>query len=155
MISGLEGRGGLFSEGRKVLPHSIGRQLGSRTLLSTAPEDGRLRGGSLTCLHQDPDHGLGGGRRALKNLCCGSLKRDPHGPFYIILRALNCYDFGNNDPASLAFARMPRAEARGGMAARDRGVARRVKSGSFTQSAFSEKNPSWQSSLEQRQMPRE
>jgi len=31
----------------------------------------------------------------------------------------------------LAFARMPRAEARGGMARGDRGVARRAKSGSF------------------------
>ena len=33
--------------------------------------------------------------------------------------------------ASLAFARMPRAEARGGMATGDRGVARRVKPGGF------------------------
>jgi len=31
----------------------------------------------------------------------------------------------------LAFARMPRAEARGGVARGDRGVARRAKSGSF------------------------
>ncbi len=48
---------GVFSESRKVLPHSLvrpfgrelrtERQLGSRTLLSTAPKDGRLRGGSL------------------------------------------------------------------------------------------------------------
>jgi hypothetical protein len=76
------------------------RQLGSRTLPSTAPRDGRLRGGSLTCLHQALDHGLGGVRRVQKNLCCGSLKRDPHGPFYIILKALSCYDFENNIPAS-------------------------------------------------------
>jgi hypothetical protein len=32
---------------------------------------------------------------------------------------------------SLAFARMPRAEARGGMARGDRGVARRAKPGGF------------------------
>ncbi len=32
---------------------------------------------------------------------------------------------------SLAFARMPRTEARGGMATGDRGVARRVKPGGF------------------------
>ncbi len=32
---------------------------------------------------------------------------------------------------SLAFARMPRAEARGGMATGDRGVARREKPGGF------------------------
>ena len=32
---------------------------------------------------------------------------------------------------SLAFARMPRTEARGGMATDDRGVARRVKPGGF------------------------
>ena len=61
MISGLEGRGGLFSEGRKVLPHSIDpssavallrrveRQLGPETLPSTAPEDSRLREGGLPC----------------------------------------------------------------------------------------------------------
>ena len=72
MISGLEGRGGLFSEGRKVLPHSIERQLGSRTLYCTAPGDGRLRGGSLPCLHQAPDHGLGGVRRAEK-VCVAAL----------------------------------------------------------------------------------
>jgi hypothetical protein len=33
-----------------------------------APRDGRLRGGSLPCLHQTPDHGLRGVRQALKNL---------------------------------------------------------------------------------------
>jgi hypothetical protein len=32
---------------------------------------------------------------------------------------------------SLAFARMPRVEARGGMATGDRGVARRAKTGGF------------------------
>ena len=45
---------GVFSESRKVLPHSMERQLGSRTLLSTAPEDNRLRGGSLPCLAAGP-----------------------------------------------------------------------------------------------------
>jgi hypothetical protein len=38
------------------------------TIGGQAPEDGRLRGGSLTCLYQAPDHGLGGVRRAQKNL---------------------------------------------------------------------------------------
>ncbi len=37
----------------------------------------------------------------------------------------------DNFLVSLAFARMPRAEARGGMATGDRGVARRVKPGGF------------------------
>ncbi len=76
---------GVFSESRKILPHSMERpfglerldlssstglraerQLGPETLPSTAPEDGRLREGSLLCLHQAPDHGLGGVRRAQK-----------------------------------------------------------------------------------------
>jgi hypothetical protein len=68
---------GVFSESRKILPHSIERQLGPGTLPSTAPEDVRLREGGLLCLHHAPDHGLGGVRQALKNLCCGSLKRPP------------------------------------------------------------------------------
>ncbi len=68
---------GVFSESRKILPHSIERQLGPGTLPSTAPEDGRLREGSLLCLHHAPDHGLGGVRQAFKNLCCGLLKRPP------------------------------------------------------------------------------
>jgi hypothetical protein len=55
---------GVFSENRKILPHSIERQLGPGTLPSTAPEDGRLREGSLLCLHHAPDHGLGGVRRS-------------------------------------------------------------------------------------------
>ncbi len=93
MISGVEGRGGLFSEGRKVRPHYIERQLGPLALPSTAPEDGRLRGGSLPCLLQVPDHGLGGVRLPQKSLCCGSLKRDPHGPFCLSFKALNCYQF--------------------------------------------------------------
>ena len=69
---------GVFSESRKILPHSmerpfglelrVERQLGPETLPSTAPEDGRLREGSLHCLYRTPDHGLGGVRRALKNL---------------------------------------------------------------------------------------
>ncbi len=72
---------GVFSESRKILPQSIERQLGPGTLPSTAPEDGRLREGSLPCLRQAPDHGLGGVRRALNNLCCGLLKRPPsNGP---------------------------------------------------------------------------
>jgi hypothetical protein len=62
---------GVSFRGRKVLPHSMERQLGPETLPSTAPEDSRLRGGSLPCLHHAPDHGLGGVRQALKNLCCG------------------------------------------------------------------------------------
>ena len=59
---------GVFSENRKILPHSMERQLGPETLPSTAPEDGRLREGSLLCLHHAPDHGLGGVRQAFKNL---------------------------------------------------------------------------------------
>jgi hypothetical protein len=27
----------------------------------------------------------------LAGKCCGSLKRDPHGPFCLIFKALNCY----------------------------------------------------------------
>jgi hypothetical protein len=68
---------GVFSEGRRILSHSMERQLGPETLPSTAPEDGRLREGSLPCLHHAPDHGLGGVRQAFKNLCCGLLKRPP------------------------------------------------------------------------------
>jgi hypothetical protein len=68
---------GVFSENRKVLPHSMERQLAPEILPSTAPEDGRLREGNLLCLHRAPDHGLGGVRQAFKNLCCGSLKRPP------------------------------------------------------------------------------
>ena len=45
---------GVFSESRKILPHSMERQLGPETLPSTAPEDGRLREGSLPCLAADP-----------------------------------------------------------------------------------------------------
>jgi len=37
----------------------------------------------------------------------------------------------STDSLRLAFARMPRAEARGGMARGDRGGARRAKSGGF------------------------
>jgi hypothetical protein len=59
---------GVFSEDRKILPHSIERQLGPESLPSTAPEDGRLREGSLLCLHHAPDHGLGGVPQAFKNL---------------------------------------------------------------------------------------
>jgi hypothetical protein len=72
MIRGFNGRGGLFLESRNVLPHSIERQLGSRTLLSTAPEDGRLREDSLPCLCRTPDHGLWGVRRAEK-ICVAAL----------------------------------------------------------------------------------
>jgi hypothetical protein len=72
MIRGLNGRGGLFSECRKVLPHFMERQLGSRTLLSTAPEDGRLREDGLLCLRRTPNHGLGGVRRAEK-ICVAAL----------------------------------------------------------------------------------
>jgi hypothetical protein len=68
IITGLNGRGGLFSESRKILPHSMERQLGPEILPSTAPEDGRLREGSLPCLHHAPDHGLGGVRQAEKIL---------------------------------------------------------------------------------------
>jgi hypothetical protein len=68
---------GVFSENRKILPHSMERQLGPETLPSTAPEDGRLREGALLCLLHAPDHGLGGVRQAFKNLCCGPLKRPP------------------------------------------------------------------------------
>ncbi len=40
-------------------------------------------------------------------------------------------DMGEAQVILLAFARMPRVEARGGMATRDRGVARRAKTGGF------------------------
>jgi hypothetical protein len=68
---------GVFSENRKILSHSMERQLGLETLPSTAPEDGRLREGGLLCLLHAPDHSLGGVRQAFKNLCCGPLKRPP------------------------------------------------------------------------------
>jgi hypothetical protein len=71
---------GVFSESRKILPHSIERQLGPETLPSTAPEDGRLRGGSLLCLHQAPDHGLGGVPRALKIVLRSSEKTPLNRP---------------------------------------------------------------------------
>jgi len=55
---------GVFSESRKILPHSmerpfglelrVERQLGPETLPSTAPEKGRLREGSLPCLLAGP-----------------------------------------------------------------------------------------------------
>ena len=56
------------------------RQLGLETLPSTAPEDGRLRGGSLPCLRQAPDHGLGGVRRALKIVLRSSEKTPLNRP---------------------------------------------------------------------------
>ena len=56
------------------------RQLSPETLPSTAPEDGRLRGGSLPCLRQAPDHGLGGVRRALKIVLRSSEKTPLNRP---------------------------------------------------------------------------
>ena len=52
-------RGDLFSEGRKVLPHSIERQLGPEILRRTAPEDSLRCNGNLLCLHGLPEHGIG------------------------------------------------------------------------------------------------
>ncbi len=86
----MKGRGDLFSEGRKALPHSIERpfglelraerQLGPEILHSTAPEENLRCNGNLLCLRSVPEHGPGGVRQAVKNLCCGLQKRDPHGP---------------------------------------------------------------------------
>jgi hypothetical protein len=88
---------GVFSESRKILPHSMERQLGPDTLPSTAPEDGRLREGSLLCLRHAPDHGLGGVPRAFKNLCCGSLKRPPSiGPVRYKKRRQRLKDYEKN-----------------------------------------------------------
>ena len=71
---------GVFSESRKILPHSMERQLSLEILSSTSPEDGRLREGRLLCLRQAPDHGLGGVRRALKIVLRSSEKTPLNRP---------------------------------------------------------------------------
>jgi hypothetical protein len=80
MISGLYGRAGLFSEGRKVLPHFMERQLGSRTLLSTAPEDGRLREDGLPCLRRPLITAMGAFDEQRKFVLRLSEKRPPRPP---------------------------------------------------------------------------
>jgi hypothetical protein len=57
-----------------------------------APEESLRYNDGPRCLHRAPYHSHGGVRHALKNLCCGLLKRDPRGPFGLIFKALNCYD---------------------------------------------------------------
>jgi hypothetical protein len=49
-MSELQGRGDLFSEGRKALPHSMERQCGLDILHSTAPEDSLGCNGHFPCL---------------------------------------------------------------------------------------------------------
>ncbi len=92
----MKGRGDLFSEGRKALPHSIERQLGLEILHSTAPEENLRCNGNLLCLHRAPEHGIGGVRQVVKIVLRPSEKRSPRpDPNSVgtddFFKALNCY----------------------------------------------------------------
>jgi hypothetical protein len=91
MIRGLNGRGGLFSESRNTsflcssnAPKAVIRG-------SSAGREGHLRAsGHLLglCWVEFQDQAAVPWNEAG---LCGTLKRDPHGPFCLIFEALNCY----------------------------------------------------------------
>jgi hypothetical protein len=59
----MKGRGDLFSEGRKSLPHSIERQLGLKIHPRTAHKRPAAATVTLTCLYITPEYEPGGVRQ--------------------------------------------------------------------------------------------